>query len=1247
MLIMDKPMVDILWVLFSAGLVFLMQAGFLCLETGLTRSKNNINVAMKNLSDFCLSALLFWMFAYAFMFGTSAGGLIGSSGFMPNFNQESLWHNTFFIFQLMFCATAATIVSGAVAERMRFGSYLITVIVITGIIYPVFGHWVWNGGDGDSLNGWLARLGFVDFAGSSVVHSVGGWVALAVLLIIGPRTGRFPYNKEPQTISGANIPLASLGVLLLWLGWFGFNGGSTLNMSGLTLSVILNTCLAASAGLMTGLVLSWKSEQRADVGYVLNGAIAGLVSITANVHAVSSISAVIIGSIGAMVMIQTARLLIRFRIDDAVNAIPAHAAAGAWGTLAVALFGDPELLGTGLGFMAQLGVQVLGIVVCFLWAFGVSWIIFSLINRVFPMRISAEDEHIGLNVSEHNASTELHAMFKAMDEQHEKQDLSLRVPVEPFTEVGQIAERYNQVMASLEKATLKVNAIISTSMDAIVTFSRENLAILTMNPAAESTFGYQSGQVCGRPLTSLLQQRNHEGKKTGVSYLESILHGNVAINESREMIGRRADGSFFVMAAMITRAEINHEPFYTATFQDITIRKEAEQALQRAKENAEMASRAKSDFLATMSHEIRTPMNAIIGLNHLALQTELTPKQEDYMSKIQSSSHALLGIINDILDFSKIQAGKMSIESVPFHLESVLEQLATTAGLQAYEKDLELCFLHEKDVPLLLEGDPLRLGQVLLNLLGNAIKFTASGSCSVRIRRLSDEQLKTNQVKLEFSVIDTGIGLSAEQAGKLFQAFTQADSSTTRKYGGTGLGLAICKQLVTLMGGDIRVESELGKGSSFIFTLVLNEQINVIEKTFHSPKSLVGTRVLVVDDNPVSQEILQSYLEGFLFDVTLADSGEEALRMIKSSSDNPYQLVLMDWQMPGMDGITTSNKIKHDPMLADVPTIVMVTAHGRQDLMEQAEHAGLDGFLIKPVSQSLLFDTLMETVGGVPQEYTRTRIHKKEDVVAQYNLKRIQGAHILLTEDNIINQQVAKELLEMAGLVVTIAENGQEALEYVKNQSFDAVLMDLQMPIMDGYEATYAIRNDQRFDDLPIIAMTAHAMVEEREKCLAVGMNGHTSKPINQRELFTLLHDLIKPRVQDKQQQKTTTPQNRKPLALSQLRGFNLEEVLKMLGGNEILLHKLLIMFEKKYSPIMEDLHILLDQGNFIAAEALVHDIKGACGNLAATTLFEAAATLDTLLCEQNMAYGDALKAFETALNEVFVSITDVTHLAS
>ncbi|MGB7416278.1 MAG: ammonium transporter [Thermosynechococcaceae cyanobacterium] len=476
-------MVDLLWVLLCTGLVFVMQAGFMCVESGLTRSKNSINVAVKNMADFGLSVALFWGFGFALMFGASRSGWIGGSHFFPSAGASPKFI-AFFLFQAMFCGTATTIISGAVAERLKFTAYVIVASLVSGLIYPLFGHWAWNASLEGNSGGWLGNLGFVDFAGSSVVHSVGAWVSLATLTLVGARQGRFSAEGKPNKIQGSNLPFSMLGALLLWFGWIGFNGGSTFALNAQVPGIILNTTMAGVAGMITAAILSWLQHKHLEVEFLINGTLAGLVAVTACCHVVSTPLAFVVGGTGAAVALLVSYGLTHWHIDDAVDAIAVHGGGGAWGTLCVGLFGQLNEMGTGLNRGSQLLVQLLGIGVCFAWAFGLSWLVLKGVNHFLPLRVTAEDEIMGLNISEHRAKTDTYDLFQIMDYQAKTSDLSLRVPVEPFTEVGHIATRYNQVMDSLARNhdenidTLEQIYTLTAAVEAVIESNRfdpENL----------------------------------------------------------------------------------------------------------------------------------------------------------------------------------------------------------------------------------------------------------------------------------------------------------------------------------------------------------------------------------------------------------------------------------------------------------------------------------------------------------------------------------------------------------------------------------------------------------------------------------------------------------------------------------------------------------------------------------------------------------------------------------------------------
>jgi len=559
------------------------------------------------------------------------------------------------------------------------------------------------------------------------------------------------------------------------------------------------------------------------------------------------------------------------------------------------------------------------------------------------------------------------------------------------------------------------------------------------------------------------------------------------------------------------------------------------------------------------------------------------------------------------------------------------------------EKGLELLFDVAGDVPNALIGDPLRLGQILLNLASNSVKFTEAGQITIKVERGGNgEESAPDRTMLRFKVSDTGIGMSPEQAGKLFRAFSQADGSTTRMYGGTGLGLAISKRLVEMMGGTIHVESQPGKGSHFTFTACLGVQDDSKQEGRTAlPAELKGMRVLVVDDNPSAREILSTTLESFSFEVSQAASGEEGLAELENSTQ-PYQLVLTDWKMPGMDGIEVSERIKANEKLSRTPSILMVTAYGREDVSSRAEKAGVDGFLVKPVSHSSLLDAIMDTLGQKSDDRSCLLLKAPR---ASEELKNIRGARVLLVEDNRINQQVATELLEEAGMLVTLAENGMKGLEAVQSSTFDLVFMDIQMPKMDGHTATREIRKWEKaggHSRVPIVAMTAHAMAGEREKCLKAGMDDYLTKPIDQDRLIALLLKWIKP-----EKRETPPPRSKaiddgaKQIALpDRLPGIRVKQGIERVGGNRKLYHKLLHDFRSEFQGAADALRSSLLQGDMESIERISHTLRGAAGNIDAVKLacisnqLEQAAKLgDTAGINQHL--GD----FEQLLGEVIKSI--------
>ncbi|MGZ4954510.1 MAG: response regulator [Methylobacter sp.] len=735
-----------------------------------------------------------------------------------------------------------------------------------------------------------------------------------------------------------------------------------------------------------------------------------------------------------------------------------------------------------------------------------------------------------------------------------------------------------------------------------------------------------------RPLMHLTRLANELAK------------GNFAVSDKVNKI--RPDGEIGALTTafsqMARNLKISYDKLeeYSRTLEQKVINRTSE--LAEARDQAIAADKSKSEFLSMMSHEIRTPMNAIIGMTRLALQTDLTAKQQDYLTKVQVSSRALLGIINDILDFSKIEAGKLELEAIPFNLDDVLNDLSSLMSDKAEEKDLQLHFITADDVPVELIGDPLRLGQVLLNLVNNAVKFTSHGDIDIKIA-LAEKCVnteKTDQVLLEFSVKDTGIGLTAEQIGGLFQSFNQADKSTTRKYGGTGLGLAICKRMVDMMGGVIHVNSEIGKGSTFTFTAIFRQPYEVDQKRTVSSDAFRGVKALVVDNNETTRNVLCLYLETLFFQVTSVSTGEQAIQMLENASvDDPYRLVLMDWHLPKMDGISVARYIKNDLKVPCIPHIIMITAHSREDIAQRSKDLNLDGFLIKPVHLSVLVSTVVEAFNRNNfARYQPAQVHRIK--MRSEKLHQIKGAKLLLVEDNHINQQIAKETLEQEGFEIAIATDGRDAVQKIRASYFDAVLMDLEMPIMDGYEATRIIRSEAQFDALPIIAMTAHAMNDVREKCLQIGMNGYVTKPIDVDELLENLIKFIKPELRKTSAScLTRTTQQTEVLLPELLPGIDIQRALKNVVGNVQLLHDLLLKFDQGFSDAHIRLDALLQAGDVDSALRYLHTMKGVAANLAMLELKTCIEALEQALNKQE-AYGtELLTDFANAQNRVLESV--------
>ncbi|WP_176593714.1 hybrid sensor histidine kinase/response regulator [Sphingobium sp. EM0848] len=643
-------------------------------------------------------------------------------------------------------------------------------------------------------------------------------------------------------------------------------------------------------------------------------------------------------------------------------------------------------------------------------------------------------------------------------------------------------------------------------------------------------------------------------------------------------------------------------------------------ALEERTKEAEAANRAKSMFLANMSHEIRTPMNAILGFCHLALRTDMTPRQRDYVTKINGAGTSLLRLINDILDFSKNEAGKLSLEHRPFKLQAAVDEQLQFAGMAAKAKGIVLRAMIDGAVPDTVVSDALRFNQVLLNLVSNAVKFTEEGSVTVFISLAgrSDEA-----VTLQVSIKDTGIGMTEEQVDSLFNSFSQADSSTTRRFGGTGLGLAISKQIVELMGGVIRVESRPGAGSTFSFTVNMGHAENLpAPKASMLPSELQDLRILIADDNPASREILQEIFNSWSMTVEQVASGAEVLGAVASAEaeGSPYDLLLLDWKMPGLNGIETIKAMRANHALKALPAILLVTAYGPEEFRSEAAGADIASFLIKPVDPQILLETITGLFAG---GRAHNGMHADAAGSIPMVISALRGQRVLLAEDNEINREIAIELLRDAGLEVDIAENGLQAWDQVRDAgaAYAGVLMDVQMPEMDGIEATVHIRESWSADDLPIIAMTAHAYAAERERCFAAGMNDHLAKPVDPALLVETLNRWLKPRAGFASNGHAQQVVDAKPSAIlpDNLPPFNLAAALRRVNGKAPLLRKLIVDFGQKYSGAAQTLRDQIAHGALREAQTLAHTLKGVSGSLELGEVAHVAAEIEQALAATDM----------------------------
>lgn len=812
--------------------------------------------------------------------------------------------------------------------------------------------------------------------------------------------------------------------------------------------------------------------------------------------------------------------------------------------------------------------------------------------------------------------------------------LELDCPVStdaPWQEITQLAQAQEQMRQRLREAnaameekvierTSELNrqftlmqALIDTIPNPIF-YKDADTRFLGCNQAYEAVFAVSRQRFIGKRVLDLEYLPEAE-RLAYQSEDEAVIAAGSRVSREVDMVFADAETHHTLYSVTGFRNADGTPGGLVGVIVDITPLKVAEREAREASLVAQAATAAKADFLANMSHEIRTPMNAILGMAHLALQTSLDSRQKNYLEKIDAAGHSLLGIINDILDFSKIEAGMMRIERVDFRLESVLQHVADLCALRASDKGLELLFDLAPGLPDALVGDPLRLGQVLVNLVGNAVKFTEHGEITVRVTALANSDAG---IILSFEITDTGIGLSEDEQARLFAPFAQADTSTTRRYGGTGLGLSISRRLVELMDGDIGVRSTLGVGSCFHFT-VLCRQGNGVNEVL-SKTDATRLRILIADDNASARQIFTQMLANLGFDCQAVESGEAALRELQAAEDAglPYGLCILDWKMPGMDGAETLQHLRRNKVLQQLPAIMMTTAYDTSALQAALGEVAADAYLGKPVTPSSLFDSIAEALHQLNPAALRrgTLVHPGAQMT---------GCRVLLVEDNPVNQELAEQLLQAAGIVVTTASNGQEALACLEDEKFDAVLMDCQMPVMDGFEATRRLRADPRFSDLPVIAVTAGALTGDRERCLASGMSDHLSKPLDVNLLYATLGNWMHVSVD---MTVDISP------SLPGLPGLDQVAALARLNGNTGLFVQLLKRFYEDQSDVVGRLRQSLSNMDLDTARRDAHTLKGLAGNLGATALQSTSQVVEDALARGDVAASMA----QIAILEVLMS---------